>query len=87
MCNIAHFFGEDVADVVLARDVKDFDGLVLNPLSYRVLSEFYVSESLGCHVPCPLDTCTIVFEHVSGSRDIAWNRHVTSVKTAFWRQL
>ena len=61
--------------------MRDLDGLVLNPLAYRVFSEFDVSDSLECHVPCPLDTCTIVVQHVSGSRDDAGDGHSTSVKT------
>ena len=41
-----------------------------------------MSDSFECHVPCPLDTCTIVVEHVRGPRDVAWDGHSTRVKTA-----
>ena len=75
MCNVAHFLGEDVADIVLARDMKNFEGFVLNPLAHRVLPELNVVSGLQCHVVEPEDTGVVVVEHFGGSRDVAGHRH------------
>ena len=70
MCNVAHFFGEDVADIVLAFDVKNFNGLVLNPFAHRVLSELDVTHGFQCHVVGPENTGTVVVEHFGGPGDV-----------------
>ena len=81
MCNVAHFLGEDVADIVLARDMKNFEGFVLNPLAHRVLPELNVASGLQCHVVEPEDTDIVVVVHFGGSRDVAGHRNTTGFKT------
>ena len=81
MCNVAHFFGEDVADIILARDMKNLERFVLNPLAHKVLPELNVTSGLQCHVVGPEDTGVVVIEHFGGSRDVAGHRHTAGFKT------
>ena len=81
MCNVTHFLGEDVADIVLARDVKDFEGFVLNPLAHGVLSELDMASGLQCHVVGPEDTGVVVIEHFGGRRYITGRRHPAGFET------
>ena len=39
-----------------------------------------MTNSLECHVPCPLDIRAVVVENISESRDIAGDGHSTSVE-------
>ena len=81
MCHVAHLLGENVADVVLARDMKNFDGFVLNPLAHRIFPELDVASGLQCHVVGPQDAGVVVVEHFGGSRDVAGHRHTAGFKT------
>ena len=81
MCNVAHFFGKDVADIVLAFDVKNFKGLVLNPFAHRVLSEFDVTHGFQCHVVGPENTGTVVVEHFGGPGDVTGQRYTAGFET------
>ncbi len=56
-----HFFGEDISNVPLARNVDNFNRFFLNKFANRIFTKLNVMCCLGGHIIRSLDTSVIIF--------------------------
>ncbi len=67
MCNIFHLLSENVCKIQFSINMLDGDKVGYNILADPVFPHLYMSKTLSCSFPRPLDTCFVVIEDYRSS--------------------